>query len=148
MDDRFRSVFSEQAEVYRASQVFVDIGRFARFYPYEYAARSLAMVDEAIESAVASLDGEFELRSDARVFLLVNLHQMVAVPLSHPESPVELGDKLGSGLRRDAALILNAAVEDSAEEQQREITSSAILRTIPRVLGDLFLKEWRLWDQR
>src|SRR5262245_8095468 len=102
MDPTFHEIFREQVEFYRAAQVW------AYYFPPPQgpSPRLLAIVSEAIEVGVADLGAKHALRADARLFLIVNLHQMVMLPLGHPNSPQELNAEVERGIKNDAKLIL------------------------------------------
>lgn len=143
MDKKFNRVFSEQAELYRASQVLLSYER-PGLEPSDQILRSLRLVDDSIEAGVASLGPEGSLRPDAQVFLLTNLHQMVAMPLANPRSPTKLNRKIEDGLKSDAQRIISAAAEQS--HRRHELTASDILKAVFLVIDELTLKSWRLWD--
>lgn len=146
MDTRFERIFREQAELYRASQVdpydYPPLPRRPRLGD-RYALRSLAIVDEALEEGFARAARGRKLRSDARVFLLTNLHQMAALPVSHPDSPTSI-DVLEEGqLEQDVQTIVAAALEQSRGDR---LSAADMLRATASVLEELNLKSWRLWD--
>jgi hypothetical protein len=99
-------------------------------------------VGEAIDAAVG---GGGRLRPDARIFLYVNLHQMVTLPLSHPGSPVRFNPETAEGLVEDCAQILQASTK--FQEGNEILSAASVLRGTATVLDKLHLKSWRLWDR-
>ena len=142
MDRMFREIYREQLELYRATQVVQ--------YPFPLRGllptRSLAVVSDAIERGLQEAGGVRPLRPDARLFLTVNLHQMVSLPLSHPASPTELSGDVEAGLRADVRRIVTASNELTPSERP-ELAASHILRGTAQVLDGLRLNSWRLWER-
>ena len=140
MDRRFREVYREQLEVYRATQV-------AQLFPRPgWSTRALAVVTDAMERGLQEAGGVRPLRPDARLFLTVNLHQMVTMPLSHPASPTELSADVEAGLRSDIREIVRVSNEMTPRERP-EMAASHVLRGTAQILENLRLKSWRLWER-
>ncbi len=142
MDPHFREIYREQIELYRGLQVqkepwFFDVEQ-------RRSLRALAIVTEAIEEGVSQLPEHVTLRPDARLFLLINLHQIVTLPLSDRRSPTELSDEIENGIKSDVKTIIKASTEFSS--QRREIAASHIIWGLGSVLDNLSLKSWRLWE--
>jgi len=105
--------------------------------------RSVRWVTESIEQAISDLNLADRLRPDARYFLLVNLHQMVALPLIHPKvKDLDFG-QLEADLKSDARTILSAAIETS--EGGQEITASGLLKVISSQWDKLRVTAWEVW---
>ena len=141
MDRQFREIYREQIELYRGLQ--------ARAEPWPFGIeernlRALAIVTEAIEEGAATLPSNVTLRPDARLFLLINLHQIVTMPLSDRRSPTELSDRVEGGIKSDVKKIITASIEYASKRQ--EIAASHIVWGLANVLNDLSLKSWRLWE--
>src|SRR6266404_3007112 len=133
MDERFRAIFREQAEFYRASQVSpAGLARLLWPRRSQRESRSVAIVGECLEAATVHLGPDRTLREDARVFLFTNLHQMVALPLAHSDSPTELTAQVEEGLRVDTQRIVAAATEQAGG--RRELTASDVLRGTSAIL--------------
>lgn len=146
MDKRFHVIYRELGELYRATQAMW--GRFpfpGRRFRSEASLRSLAIVTEAVDQAVSSLEGRYSLRADAKLFLIVNIHQMVALPLAQHDSPVELNDEIEQGIRRDTETIIKMAAESAGD--RHDIPASHVLWGVSKVLDELNLKSWRIWDR-
>lgn len=146
MDQAFRRIYREQIETYRASQVSFPrylIPPFLRgpSYPFD----SLGVASEAMDSAISGLGGNRQIRPDARLFLLVNIHQLVTLPLSHPMSPTELDPDSERALASDVAQILAAAAAQAGDRP--DIAASHVVRGAAQVLDKLHLKSWRLWER-
>lgn len=141
MDRQFREIYREQIELYRGMQVRLEpwrTGLGARNL------RTLAIVTEAIEEAASVLPNSLLLRPDARLFLLINLHQMVTMPLADPRSPTDLSPEVESGIKADVKTILKASTEHASN--RKEIAASHVIWGLADVLNDLTLKSWRLWE--
>lgn len=146
MDKRFYRIYSELGEVYRATQAE---GIRAPFVPRRLldnaSLRSLAIVTEAIEHAISKLGGRYTLRPDARLFLIINLHQMVALPLAQMDSPVEMNPEIEAGIKQDAIRIIEMAAESAGDRD--EIPASHVIWGAAKILDELNLKSWRIWDR-
>lgn len=153
MDPRYRDIFREQLILYEVSQAFVGSPAnypvnellIRRPYPWPFVGRSLAMVGEAIESAGARTRGSYELRPDARLFLHLNLHQLVALPLLHPDAPSKPPEGLPEQLADDCRRILGAS-RDFAEPTN-SLSAASILKGTAKVVDELHIRSWRLWDR-
>lgn len=141
MDQQFREIYREQIELYRGIQ--------ARSEPWFLAdeqrnLRALAIVIEAIEEGSSVLPAHIKLRPDARLFLLINLHQIVTLPLSDRRSPTVLSNQVEAGIKSDVKAIISASIEYASN--RNEIAASHIVWGLARVLNELSLKSWRLWE--
>ena len=137
----FREIYRNQLEAYRASQLFWVPPGSPRVPE-----RSLAIVTDAIERGVQRADGGRPLRPDARLFLAINLHQMVTLPMSQPESPTTLTPDIEEGLRDDVRRIVIAS-NGIAPRERQELAASHVLRGTAEVLDSLHLKSWHLWER-
>lgn len=143
MDQEFREIYREQIELYRAFYARPDPWFFG---PRFINIRSLAIAAEAIDEASSILPEGLVLRPDARLFLLINLHQMVTIPLSDPRSPTKMSIEIEKGIKKDTKMILEEASEYSIKNDRKEIAASHVIRGLARVLEVLTLKAWRLWE--
>jgi hypothetical protein len=112
--------------------------RFAEF-PFSYRIRNL------IESADARIQGNGHpgLRSDAKLILLTNFRDMVAVPVAaHGE---ETG-YLDSGLQADVDLLIDTAAATSLGKEP--ISAHAMVDTLSQNWDRLALAQIRLWGAR
>jgi hypothetical protein len=89
----------------------------------------LRWIADAIDRSVAELGIERRFRWDARHFLLVNLHQMVALPMDRDG---RMNSDLWSLLRNDVKVILAKAAESPGE-----ISAHAVLDATSEVYGSL-----------
>ncbi|RUO34882.1 hypothetical protein [Aliidiomarina soli] len=146
MDRRFHIIYQELIELYRASLATGSRFPFLeRRIRSEASLKSLAIVTEAVDQAVSSLEGKYSLRADAYLFLIVNIHQMVALPLAQHDSPVVLNDEIEQGIRRDTETIIRMAAESAGD--RHDIPASHVLWGASKVLNELNLKSWRIWDR-
>ena len=147
MDERFHRIYRDLNELYRATQAWAALGPpMARgAFRQDVALGALGTVSEAVESAAAALGDQRSLRADGRLFLVTNLHQMVALPLSQPDSPVELTRDVEAGIKEDARTIIRAAAESAGDRS--DIPASHVLWGTSRVLDRLNLKQWRIWER-
>ena len=86
---------------------------------------------EAIDQGLADLGIEPRIRWDARHFLLVNLHQVVALPMSRAG---RMDEELWSLLRNDVKVILEKAAQSPGE-----ISAHAVLGATAGAYGSLVL---------
>lgn len=84
----------------------------------------LRWIAEAIDRSVAELGLQARVRWDARHFLLVNLHQMVARPMDRAG---RMDGDLWSLLRSDVQVILAKAAEAARGQEDGEISAHAVL---------------------
>lgn len=97
----------------------------------------LRWIAEAIDQGVADLDIRPRTRWDARHFLLVNLHQVVALPMNRAG---RMDAELWSLLRNDVKVILAKAAEGTGE-----ISAHAVLDATAGVYDSLVL--CYIWPQ-
>jgi hypothetical protein len=103
---------------------------------------ALQLANDAVNSAVQKLG--VTLRPDAKHFLVVNLHQMVILPISHRLSTVRLlPDELRSRLTDDVLKILQHATEVLPHHDA--VTSSQILKATSNLWDKLRLGELEIW---
>lgn len=141
MDQKFREIYREQIDLYRGLQLSVEPWRIDIEHRN---LRALAIASEAIEEAVSVLPDSLSLRPDARLFLLINLHQIVTMPLSDRRSPTELSPEVENGIKADVKTIIKASTEYASN--RNEIAASHVVWGLANVLNDLSLKAWRLWE--
>jgi hypothetical protein len=100
------------------------------------------LVDDAISDITKELGLGNRLRSDARFFLLVNLYQMVLLPLFYSEQMPRPWASLERDIRDDIRTILETAGEQS---NQREISGHIIVNVLSNVWKDLRVTKLNLW---
>lgn len=148
MKDEFYEIYKDLYEVYRRYTYLVPDYVFRLPFPGHFPnLRTIRWATEAIEEAASKLQLTGRLRPDAKHFLLINFHQMVILPLVHPDSdPEKLGidvKKLSSELKKDAYDILSYAARK--KESKEEITSGDILKACAEVWGKLHLQAFDIW---
>lgn len=141
MDTEFQKIYRELIESYRYAIISSETDSEQR----KVAMRRLALVSDTIEAELRRLNKP--LREDARLFLFVNLHQIIVQPLSHPDSPTELSGETIEDLRADVRTILESAEEESEDRNRDEIAASHVLWGLSKVLDHLNLKSWRIWEK-
>lgn len=100
---------------------------------------------DALSAIMATLqDSRRPLRPDAALFLLLNLDEMVIRPLTDAKSPVK-ADDLSEKLAKDTRVILAAADADAGD--RKELAASHVLWAAAKVLPDLNLKSYSLWEK-
>jgi hypothetical protein len=105
----------------------------------------LGQANNALSAVSASLkDSRRPLRPDAALFLLLNLNEMVIRPLTDAESPVRAND-LGQKLAEDTRVILTAA--DAEAGDRKELAASHVLWAAAKVLTQLNLNSYNLWEK-
>ena len=144
MRSEYYDIYRDLLQSYRAG-----VPANWRGYPWELPmplvfGRPLRWVSEAVDDAVAELRLARTLRPDARHFLEVNLHQMVVLPLLHPEAPGPRtsGEGIQSILREDVLTILRAA---RGEKNENEISAHAILSAISDLWRKLRASSLDIW---
>jgi len=143
MDPKFFDIYKDLEKRYRRNQKIEQ--RLRDLLLVTPPPTPLSVVTGAVDSAEATLDPGKILRPDARLFLTVSLHQMVALPLAHRNSPAKFTDVIAAELRSDAEKIVQAAKESAIDRD--DIAASHVLWGTAKVLGELNLKKWRLWER-
>jgi hypothetical protein len=141
MDPEFKKIYQELFDSYRAGPVNGELSDEQRSRMKD----SLALVGDIIESELPTIN--LPLRPDARLFLIVNIHQIIALPLSHPDSPTEFSDEVKDELRSDIRDILQSAKKESENRNREEVAASHVLWGISKILDKLKLKSWRIWEK-
>ena len=131
MRDEFYPIYQELYQRYSQGEPVQD-RRLAR------------LAVSIIEDTSGELELTEQLRPDALLLLLVNLDQLILLPLTHPRSNVSI-EQLESDLRNDVRLVLTAAWEENRGE---EISSNDVLRAMQSVWGELKSLEANVWDRR
>ena len=96
----------------------------------------LQWIAEAIDRSVADLGIGQRIRWDARHFLLVNLHQVVALPMDRAG---RMDGELWSLLRKDVKVILAQAAGAAHGQEGGEISAHAVLDATAGAYGSLVL---------
>lgn len=150
MKKEYYEIYGDIYDSYRSG----DIGmRFSRELFFEYGStqqlRSIRWTTEAIEKSISRLGLTDRVRPDAKHFLLVNLHQLVVLPIIHPDAPHISHEELRSMLEHDSELILKVASESKSNNTKwndgREISGGSIVRTVSELWGELSLNKFEIW---
>jgi hypothetical protein len=135
MDEKFRSIFEQRYRRYG--------WRFRRQgFPIEELFELRSRIDSATEEE--GLTGR--IRSDAKVFLLINLYEMFIRPVASRQgitgSQQAIYD-ISIGLDSDLVKILRRAAVDSHGEP--EITARHVLNAVNAIYSDLNLSRFSIW---
>ena len=120
--------------------------RHSEFGPL-FESRALRWTTEAIEYSISELGLTKQVRPDAKHFLLVNLHQLIVLPLIHPEGRTLPVQELRNMLRKDVRTVLEYSLKtlESNIDNKGEISSGHILKTISNIWNDLSLNRIDVW---
>jgi len=116
----------------------------------ESLAREFAEYSTLIKDTINELDKappwrqEISLRPDAKYFLLLNLVQMVAVPLRFTDR-VER-EVLRSMLREDVKTLVLMSRQTTTNRGKNEITAHAVIDAIAHSWRQLNLARFKLWE--
>ena len=146
MREEYYEIYKDLYDWYRSASIGpTDWNRLPPFFQPEYPGfKPLRWVTDAIETASSDLRLTRRLRPDAKHFLLVNLHQMAALPIADPRNattpPV---DQVHVDFQEDATKILSEAREEAGPEG--EITTGKVLRVTSNLWDGLRLNRLDLW---
>jgi hypothetical protein len=143
MDERFHIIYQQLISVYRLAFEKVAGEEVPAAKPAASSLEHTVAVLQRVLTEEKVLGGR-ELRPDAALYLMVNLHQMVVLPLSHPEAPPP-PENLEEELREDVRNILAASADAAGD--RRDVAASHVVRGTAAVLDKLNLKSWRLWER-
>jgi len=140
MRPEYYETYRELTELYRITQAEAEWirGPRRRRYPSVHALR---IVDEAVEEAIGELQLTRRLRPDARHFLVVNLHQMVTLPLEYPFGPPDAAP-IDRDLVGDLRTILEEARTESRDE---EISGHDVINSLSKVWNKLSSTARNVW---
>ena len=105
-------------------------------------AQDTKLVQGLIEDALRLLPSGLSVRPDASYFLLVNLHQMVLLPL---QSRGVSSTDIRQALANDAREIIANAARAAREEGRSEVTGGGILRAVASLWNTLQLNRLEFW---
>jgi hypothetical protein len=151
----FRPIFQRQLRAFRAMQTDGRPPDWEQSALIESSRQSMFMVDDALDAAASAVGPDYTLRPDAKLLLGVNLQQLVAMPLLLAQQDEQAREELRTPfgidetVRDDAVTIARAAKEQARDHRngEREISAADILRGLSKVMEELRLKDWRLWDR-
>ena len=130
MRSEFYEVYRDLAEAYRAS---------VRSAP---GLRALRAVDDAMTETIDRLDLSRVVRPDAMLFLLVNMHQMLALPLEHPNALRLERASLAEIARSDLRAILESSLK---EAKNGEISAHRVIDSVSRGWRELRTARIDVW---
>jgi len=142
MRREFYDVYRDLYEIYRISQYDLEYQRLPRRFPPIFDMRNLRTVEDGINAAVRELPPGRDLRPDARLFLFINAHQMVTLPLSYAEGARLEHLPVDNAIRSDLRTIVQEA---DTESDQAEITGHAIISALDRSWKKLRTTELNVW---
>jgi hypothetical protein len=142
---------TEYGNIY--DQLFVDYGyefsyRSDRSYPFF---PNEATLIRAVRRAIDGADKEARLRADARYFMLVNLHQMVILPiLIGRYGPYEIPDRsseyLENAIEQDVTAVVQNALDTSrGDSDQQGLSAHQIMTAVNNIWDRLKTAEINLW---
>lgn len=135
MRDEFYSIYQALSRDYDRQMV-----GWRHYLPEADVIRPTQDVRDAIDSALREFGDHVRLRPDGYHFLMINLHQMYDLPLSHPRSYMDQSE-LKEALSSDVQLIL----ADAREQSEGEVSGGDILRSIARLWRDLRINGIDIW---
>jgi len=141
MDNEFRPVYEKLYTSYRSpSEVLLRL-RDESF-------RAARMVSESIENVQDELEERKlpRLREDAKYFLLLNLVEMVYVPLCAQQVPPGCRPLVQDlGFQEDIRTIAYSAARAAANEGQNDISCHRVIDTLPNTWESLISPVTRMW---
>ena len=106
--------------------------------------RAVWLVNDALEEAVKEMNLDDQLRPDARFFLLINLHQMVLLPLSYAKQ-LPAPELMAEIIRHDVRTVLEIARSRLKQADRHEISGHMIVDALSEVWQKLRVTEFELW---
>jgi hypothetical protein len=141
MNDEFRPIYEKLYRSYqRPSRVLYRL-RGGTF-------RASKEVTEAIEQVQRELKSKElpQLREDAKYFLLLNLVEMVYVPLSE-ENPSANIRELRPALQEDIKTIAHAASEEASQRGEKSVSAHTVIDTLHGAWDKLNSAVGRIWEK-
>jgi hypothetical protein len=124
----------------------VSSSRVAAVSPF-YSDVALA-VERGIEQA--ALPQPYQVRPDAKLFLVINFEELVVLPTRTVESSAAsdpLPDLVNAEIPEDVAIIVNGALRRAAAEGDTDITAHDLMQVIAANWEQLgFAQPWR-WER-
>jgi len=140
----YRDLITDYSNLYGGQSIFARL-----LHARTPASRNaLKFAAEAISQAVSTLELHGRVRPDAELFLLVNLHQMIGLALTHPALPTETQQQLPNiesireSVIADAREILAAARDEASGN---EVSGHDIVAALPRVWDRLRTSALEVW---
>lgn len=142
MRKEYYSIYRDLVDVYRVipDRWYAGVLRFRE--PF-FARHLVRRVSDAVTEVLRELELTERLRPDGMHFLVVNLHQMVMLPLSHPDAEAPSLSELDAILRDDVRIILVDA--RSNVKDNPEITGYDLVDALSRVKNRLMSSQWGVW---
>ncbi len=153
MDKRYHAIYRDLTESYLATFFLFEDSIVRQFRksqsdkPYKLIRIAEKIIDDVANKQVL----ELKLRPDARHSLLVNLHQLLLLPVAHADADigapggVENFDQVVKGLELDISLILGIAEKERENSRKRSITIEHVMRAIVDKSGGLRSSLLNVW---
>lgn len=142
MRQEFYEIYEDLYEEYYVLHTEIERSRYFPFLPpYRRDKRRLIRIAlDACEHAMSQTETRDKMRPDAKHLLLINLHQMIALPLamSRDRNKIEIKEIL----RKDAETIINVAKNESNNE---EISGHSIISAISNTWSELKSSHLDIW---
>ena len=131
MDQEYRPIFE---------QIYAEYSLYGPAYPY-WSEESLRRLRSEIDSAAKREGLSHKLRADAKLFLLINLHEMFIRPIGMRglSSPQRGYDDVWGIVEVDLSAILRKA------DAEPEITGRHILDAVSSIYRDLKMPSFEVW---
>lgn len=141
MHPEFSKIYGEILNRYRRHEI-----RYSVLGDYEL----ISLMENLVDQAIDEIEMTEYLRPDAKLFLLANLHLIVALPLSFPTSPTKFTLEIQEDIKKDIKVVLNASRQElkKIDSTRKDIAASHILWGTAKVLDNLTLKSWRIWEKK
>jgi hypothetical protein len=136
MSPEFYDAYRDLADLYRMSD------RYRSFFPPFRRRRDIHIIDEVITQVVNELNLQERIRPDARFFLLVNVDQMIVMPLSYSGNLRVDRQPLNEMIRTDVRTILRTASE---RVDQQEISGHRVVNVLSEIWGRLDISKLDVW---
>jgi len=147
MDQEYHNIYRSLFEIYQSQQVFFSRSEQVegiRDISKNINAQLLGIIREAVEDNISEIEGR-KLRPDARLFLTLNIHQMVALPVFIRLQEQNSLEEISTIIQDDIRRILQEAAYSAGDRD--DVAASHVLWGTANVLDELRLKEWRLWER-
>jgi len=143
MKDNFNEIY----DVLYADYIYEE-ARDRSFYPERTEYNILRIIRRAIDRS----NNNYILRSDAKYFLLVNFHHLVAKPLIEnifwrdAEAGISINN-LETAIQSDIQLIIETSIKNATltENIENSISGHMIIATVDSLWKDLSTMKFEIW---
>jgi hypothetical protein len=105
----------------------------------------LRLIKNEINNAGERLPQPIRLRPDAKFFIMVIFHQMIAIPLID-EGNDNFTNQMENYITADLKLLINQSIEFKKNDKVREITAHTILTVMDRDWKKMNISKFDLWN--